>query len=898
MIVSQELETRTDQKTITNEFWKCSLSDHPECECFPRGNGGIDAQCSVPNNEYRFTAQYTQEDGGRFDIDCPCNKSSPLQDSIYSYLKGIPNSNVRTLQFNFCPLPFSNFPNFFSVHLNLSFVQHLSIRSCAPIPTLSSNYFQNFSQLSILNLQNNNLENLPDGIFEQQTQLKKLWLGENKFKSLRANIFKNLHSLQFLQLGSNQLTDLDYSAFSNLKNLVQLNLQTNSISSLPSNVFQSMTNLEFLDLSNNMIVNLETKTFQFNIKLTELFLKNNYLEELPMDLFFHNRQLKKLSLQSNSKLSFVHPDAFKNLMKLEDLDLSSCNLNQSSLDSNAFQNLSQLTNLNLARNKFTELNPHWFNSLINLKSLDLSDNHLTSVEENTFGNLRLLNILILKRNNLTTLEENVFQGMESLKRLFLTENQLETIHPEAMKPLVHLELIDLAKNNLRFNEGLVSPLDGWRQSPLKYNLKLESINLSENVIESSFFSDWFSMKFLTRLNLSRNVIMELNISELTNFSPVGDIRIDLSYNKIKYILFQWATHVDRPTTNDEQEKLSKILQLDGNPLVCNCNTLYFAQYMNGTMTGVKHSWTIDAPKLVCQEPESLFGVPPILVDPYLFVCKCKATIPSCDCYERPQDKKMLLNCQNRNLTEIPTKVPMVNPGYEIQMNLSYNQIDIGKMNMQASDCCENVTSLDLSNNQLDSSMFGPLGWAQLLHLRFSNLRRLDLTHNNLKNIPSGIVDLWNANDNLTCLLSDNPWDCDCSNLNQLKSLYRRVDDFNQIKCWNGISLSDFSADKSCYLNPVAKYLSLAMPVLALIIFALCVLLFRFRRTLRAWLYTHQLCLWCVVKEDDEDNELVYDAFISFSHLDEEFVIQELVPQLEHPVGGFPDYRLCLHYRDW
>lgn len=36
----------------------------------------------------------------------------------------------------------------------------------------------------------------------------------------------------------------------------------------------------------------------------------------------------------------------------------------------------------------------------------------------------------------------------------------------------------------------------------------------------------------------------------------------------------------------------------------------------------------------------------------------------------------------------------------------------------------------------------------------------------------------------------------------------------------------------------------------------------------------------------------YDVFVSYSHGDERFVVEELVPELERT------HRLCLHYRDW
>lgn len=42
----------------------------------------------------------------------------------------------------------------------------------------------------------------------------------------------------------------------------------------------------------------------------------------------------------------------------------------------------------------------------------------------------------------------------------------------------------------------------------------------------------------------------------------------------------------------------------------------------------------------------------------------------------------------------------------------------------------------------------------------------------------------------------------------------------------------------------------------------------------------------------------YDAFISYSSKDEEWVMRHLVPNLERPACGAPGLRLCLHHRDF
>lgn len=49
-------------------------------------------------------------------------------------------------------------------------------------------------------------------------------------------------------------------------------------------------------------------------------------------------------------------------------------------------------------------------------------------------------------------------------------------------------------------------------------------------------------------------------------------------------------------------------------------------------------------------------------------------------------------------------------------------------------------------------------------------------------------------------------------------------------------------------------------------------------------------------EEKEEEEVRYDAFVSFSSLDEAWVLGEMAPMLEEE--GEPRLRLCLHHRDF
>lgn len=95
--------------------------------------------------------------------------------------------------------------------------------------------------------------------------------------------------------------------------------------------------------------------------------------------------------------------------------------------------------------------------------------------------------------------------------------------------------------------------------------------------------------------------------------------------------------------------------------------------------------------------------------------------------------------------------------------------------------------------------------------------------------------------------------------------------------------------------PESILLRVLLPVLLIfggLIALVVALYFRYGQAIKIFLYARGWCL-CCLKEDKLDANRPFDVFISFTHDDEEYVLNELLPLIEKA-----DYKTCVHMRDW
>lgn len=246
---------------------------------------------------------------------------------------------------------------------------------------------------------------------------------------------------------------------------------------------------------------------------------------------------------------------------------------------------------------------------------------------------------------------------------------------------------------------------------------------------------------------------------------------------------------------------------------------------------------------------------------------------ACECWYRSFDRVLIVNCSNAALTSAPELSSLSDKSLRIELIIANNDIKFLSLVTMP----DNVYKINAENNSIQSVKAEGLS-------RF--LEELNLAGNDLQTLDRSIL-----NGTLTKLeLQRNPWKCECNSdfMNDLRFHTNKVD-YTNIKCFDGKSLNE--TEQMC--SKKFKILLIGLTIVGFLIGGLFALYYKFEQEIKVWLFAHKMCL-CLVKEHEIDKDKQYDAFISYSHIDEEFVC-DLVLRLE---SGPNPFKICINTRDW
>lgn len=384
------------------------------------------------------------------------------------------------------------------------------------ISKLTAHMFNSCSNLTELDMGDNEISHISAPIFKDLTQLKILHLQLNRLTEIQ-NSFENLTMLEFIDLSRNRISLLKCSDFANLKYLKKLYLYSNRISNLPVCIFKDLSNLEILKMGSNKILSIG----------------HAFENDLP--------SLKELQVTYN-KLSTLKKESFKGLSNLRTLDLGDNQI--SVIEELAFSGLLNLTDLLLSSNKLKAIhisNPAVFVGMPNLKNLELYSNTISFSDDTLlwppFKHLSSLEILTIhsQRRGVGKLPTNLLQGLTSLKMFYGGNMNLNYLHPDTFNSTPKLWFLELSKN--AFSDDKPITAEVFHPIP----------KLTKLIIRGSRIH---SLNFLLNAKLSR--LMVLKASE--NMLDVINKTVIQSVPHLKY------------------------LDLIKNTFICDCNNAYFINW--------------------------------------------------------------------------------------------------------------------------------------------------------------------------------------------------------------------------------------------------------------------------------------------------------------------------------
>ena len=462
------------------------------------------------------------------------------------------------------------------------------------INTVAPGTFDKLTSIQTLDLSYNWINTVAPGTFDKLTSIQTLDLSYNWINTVAPGTFDKLTSIQTLDLSHNRINTVAPGTFDKLTSIQTLDLSHNRINTVAPGTFDKLTSIQTLDLSHNRINTVAPGTFDKLTSIQTLDLSRNRIKTVAPGNFDKLTSIQTLDLHKNSPLTisgltniadglrrkhltrldlsgvFSTPEQLKTglsvLMNIRTLNLGLCSKFSSITSEIAFEEFRHIIIIRLTKDELFHFSELKFHGIKNLLWIDLAENKFTSFPKDLPNSLEFLN---LRGNHITSdlIAQVSSAPLVSLRVLDLSDNDLEYVHHDGIfRSLKSLQVLRLEKNKLgktvfssKISELLFSGLT-----------ELEEINISSNNIRNlskSVFRDQVSLKVL-KINDNQLSRWDLNSFKFTKNLE----KLDLSYNIITGV-----TEKNLHDLNYLQE-----LNLTGNRFVCNCDLLWFREWIDNT----------------------------------------------------------------------------------------------------------------------------------------------------------------------------------------------------------------------------------------------------------------------------------------------------------------------------
>lgn len=204
-----------------------------------------------------------------------------------------------------------------------------------------------------------------------------------------------------------------------------------------------------------------------------------------------------LSKADRSKQIHLSSNAIEHLRELNYLEIIGLNLEP--FDDRFLRNQRKLKQFGMHLSTLKKLTKIMFDGTPNISELEFNDNEIDSVDVDAFENLVNLTKIDLSRNQLVKLPQGVFRANKNLLEVRLSQNILESLADGLLSQLPHLEKVSLQSNRLQ---------------SLPEDLFVESSNITEitfsfNLLKTIPPRIFHGQRSLLNLNFYKNKLGEL-----------------------------------------------------------------------------------------------------------------------------------------------------------------------------------------------------------------------------------------------------------------------------------------------------------------------------------------------------------------------------------------------------
>ncbi|NWI35433.1 TLR22 protein, partial [Picathartes gymnocephalus] len=634
------------------------------------------------------------------------------------------------------------------------------------------------------------------------------------------------------------------------------------------------------------------------------------LDFIPLGL---TAKITVLNLSQN-RIKHVRSQDLQQAVNLRALLLQSNQI--SSVDEDSFQSLAKLELLDLSNNSLAHLSPVWFGHLFSLQHLHLQGNSYRDLGKSSpFSSLRNLSSLHLGNPQFSVIRQGNFEGIDLLHKLWIDGSNLSHYEQGSLKSIKKINhmIINIRNSNV-FSEIVRDILHSvtW----------LEVRRIAFNIAAEMQVLRVMSLSFAKKISFRWTLLTDATVPEIVSILEDMPKLVELELIDCRLLgTGQWKMQIQAKKSQTLKIFTIEKLSIEEFYLFTD---LQAVESLLSLFTRV----TVQKTKVFlvpCRISQSLLSLEyldlsaNLLGDQSLEHSACQGAWPSLQTLNLSQNSLSDLEMTSKSLSHL---------GKLIVLDISQNNFG------EIPDMCEwpeNLKYLNLSSTQIPKVTNCIPPRLEVLDVSANNLKEfglqlpflkeLYLTRNQLKTLPGAapipnLVSLSVRRNKLNSFskeefesfkrmelldAGDNNFICSCEFLSFIHHEARigqvLVGWPDKYVCDSPLALRGAQVG-TVHLSLMECQRSLVVSLICVLVFLVILLLVAVGYKYHVVWYLRMTWAWLQAKRKPRrapPKDVCYDAFVSYSENDSDWVENTMVRELEQ---ACPPFRLCLHKRDF